>query len=172
MNSALDGVLQAHGAGGLQDAAQNAYKQSVMAENLAKWQSRTKVGASPGMAPLNEAEKWYPNSPEQYSTLEGLYKQSQGSSPATYALGHMAANAAGTVGGMVGGFPGAFIGEGLGYLFAKPAVARTMKGVDRNALLRAYQAAYPAMTGIQPTGGKQAPQVGNAIKNLMIGSVY
>jgi hypothetical protein len=51
-------------------------------------------------------------------------------------------------------------------------VYKGMARIERAGKLKAYQEAYPAMTGVQPTGGVQAPQMGDAIKNLMLGTAY
>jgi hypothetical protein len=153
-------------------AANEAHKQYAMAQNLAKWQRTVGGGGSVGQAPLTEAENWYSGDPEKYATLAGLANQGQGHSPATYALGHLAANVAGAAGGAIGGFPGMAVGETLGYMYARPAIYKAMKNVDRRASLKALQQAYPQMTGQQLTGATQGPQVGDAIKNLMLGSAY
>jgi hypothetical protein len=154
-------------------AADAAHKQYMMAQNLAEWQRKTAAGGSPGQAPLTEAENFYQNDPQSYKTLAGLANQGGGHSAATWGLGHMAATALGFGGEALAGFPGAMVGEGLGYLFAKPAIYKAMKGVDARSRLKAFQAAYPQMTGQQPVGGSQTPPVvGDAIKNLMLGNAY
>jgi hypothetical protein len=173
ISSALDDVLQAHGAGDLQAAAKNAFAQSQMAENLGEWSRKTAAGAPLGQAPLTEAERFYQGQPQQYETLVDLFKQGQGGpGPMASTLGHIAAHAAGGAGAAIAGFPGWALGEAVGLGLVKPAAYKLMKGYDRNTLLKAYQAAYPSMTGVQPTGGAQAPQIGDLIKNAMIGSVY
>ena len=64
---------------------------------------------------------------------------------------------------------------GGGYL-GKLAEKKLRGNMENSALMKAYQAAYPGLNGVQPTGAVQAPQispqVGDMIKNLMIGSVY
>ena len=57
-------------------------------------------------------------------------------------------------------------------LAVKPMIAKLMKGYDKNQLLKAYQAAYPQLTGVPLTGAKTAPKVGDQIKNLMLGSAF
>jgi hypothetical protein len=153
-------------------AANEAHQQYMMAQNLGKWGRITGEGGSIGQAPLTEAENFYSDDPEKYKILAGLANQSQGHSPATYALGHLAANVAGAVGGGIAGFPGMAIGETLGYMYARPAIYKAMKGVDRRANIRAIQQAYPQMTGQPLTGAQPGPQIGDAIKNLMLGSAY
>jgi hypothetical protein len=155
--------------------AQTAHQQYMMAQNLAEWQRRESVGASVGQAPLTEAEKYYqgPDALQNYKTLTDLYQKSQDStSKLSWALGHMGAHAIGAAGGMMAGWPGEFIGEGLGYLFAKPAINRALKGYDKTQLLKAYQQAYPQLTGQPLTGAQSGPEVGDAIKNIMLGSAY
>jgi hypothetical protein len=153
-------------------AADAAHKQYMMAQNLAEWQRKVGAGGSVGQAPLTEAENFYQNDPDSYKTLGNLANQSAGHSFTTSALGHLGANALGAVGGAIAGFPGAFAGEAAGYLFARPAIYKAMKGYDARQKLKAFQAAYPQMTGQQLTGAQQGPQVGDAIKNLMLGSAY
>ena len=155
--------------------AQTAHQQYMMAQNLAEWQRRESVGASVGQAPLTEAEKYYqgPDALQNYKTLTDLYQKSQDStSKLSWALGHMGAHAIGAAGGMMAGWPGEFIGEGLGYLFAKPAINRALKGYDKTQLLKAYQQAYPQLTGQQLSGAQEGPQVGDLIKNITLGSAY
>jgi hypothetical protein len=155
--------------------AQTAHQQYMMAQNLAEWQRRESVGASVGQAPLTEAEKYYqgPDALQNYKTLTDLYQKSQDStSKLSWALGHMGAHAIGAAGGMMAGWPGEFIGEGLGYLFAKPAINKALKGYDKTQLLKAYQQAYPQLTGQQLSGAQPGPEVGDAIKNIMLGSAY
>ena len=51
-----------------------------------------------------------------------------------------------------------------------------MKGVKQNAVGKNIQQLYPQMTGVQPVGGRVAPQLptrtGEYIKNLMLGGAY
>ena len=152
-------------------AANEAHQQYAMAQNLAEWQRKAAAGAPLGQAPLTEAENWYQGKP-QYQTLVDLYQKSQSQQDPSWALGHMAAGLAGDIGGAMFGFPGHFIGEGLGYLGIKPAIKGAFKGAKQNALGKAIQQAYPQMTGQQLTGAQPGPQVGDAIKNLMLGSAY
>jgi hypothetical protein len=162
-------------------AADKAHQQYMMAQNLGKWQRQVQQGGSVGQQPFTEAERYYTPGTPDYQTVAGLANQGQGHSPATYALGHMAAGAAGALGGSIAGWPGAFVGEGLGYLFARPAIYKAMKGVDQRANIRRIQAAYPQMTGQPLTGATTGPQipdtvggynVGDQIKNLMMGMAY
>ena len=173
LDSALGDVLTAHGAGQWSQNAKEAFKQSKMAENLAEWQRKTAAGAPVGQAPLTEAETYYrdPSESDKYKILSDLYKRSQGPSLPSWALGHLTANALGAAGGTIAGFPGAFAGEALGYLGAKPLINRAMKGFDKNQMLKAYQRAYPPMTGVSPTGGRQVP-AGDLVKSLMLGTAY
>jgi hypothetical protein len=173
LDGALSDLIKQGGAGDLRTTAQDAYQKSVMAENLADWQSKVSAGGSIGQAPFGEAENWYKNQPDQYKTLIDLYQQSQNpQSKTTYALGHLGANALGAIGGSIAGFPGVFAGEAVGYLGLKPMIAKMMKGYDKNQLLKAYQAAYPQLTGVPLTGAKEGPKVGDAIKNLMLGTAF
>jgi hypothetical protein len=153
--------------------AKDAYQQYMMAQNLSKWQRTTASGGSAGQAPLTEAENFYQDDPEKYQALGAAYEKSQHPPFLTSALGHIAANATGALGGAIAGFPGAAVGEALGYIYAKPAIYKAMKGYNRGQMQKAYQQLYPQFTGVQPTGGVQAPQMsGNLIKNLMLGGAY
>ena len=167
----LDGVLQAHGAGQWQEGANQAYQNYMMAQNLGEWSRKAAAGAPLGQAPLTEAEKFYQGKP-QYQTLVDLYQKSQSQNDPSWALGHMAAGAIGDIGGMLLGFPGHLAGEALGYLGIKPAIKGAFKGAKQNALQKNIQQAYPQMTGQQITGATTGPQIGDAIKNLMLGSAY
>ena len=89
IDSALDGLIQQGGAGGLQKDAQTAYQRSTMAQTLADWQRQAAAGAPLGQAPLTEAENWYQGKP-QYQSLVDLYKKGQ-SQDQGWALSHMAA---------------------------------------------------------------------------------
>jgi hypothetical protein len=176
IDSALDGLMQQSGAGGLQKNAQAAFQKSTMAENLAEWQRKAAVGAPLGQAPLTEAETYYQGKP-QYRTLADLYQQSQSQQDPSWALGHIAAGAIGDLAGASGlGFLGHLGGEALGYIGVKPMIKSAMKGVKQNALGRNIQKLYPEMTGVPLTGGRQAPQIsprtGDMIKNLMLGTAY
>jgi hypothetical protein len=51
-------------------------------------------------------------------------------------------------------------------------IAKLMTGYDMNQLLKAFQAAYPQLTGVPTAGAKEGPKVGDAIKNLMLGSAF
>ena len=175
ITSAFDDLMQQGGAGDLNEAAQAAAQKNIMAEKLGDWQAKAGVGGTVGQAPFSEAQNWYDPGSDQYKTLVDLYQKPQNPGKMSWAMGHLGANALGALGGSIAGYPGAFAGEALaGYLALKPAIAKLMKGYDKNQLLKAYQAAYPSLTGIQPTGAKAAPQisdqVGEQIKNLLMGA--
>ena len=175
IDSALDGLIQQGGAGRLQEDAQTAYQRSTMAQTLADWQRQAAAGAPLGQAPLTEAENWYQGKP-QYQSLVDLYKKGQ-SQDQGWALSHMAAGALGDLAGASGlGFLGHLGGEALGYIGLKPAIKSAMKGVKQNAIGKNIQQLYPQLTGVQPTGAVQAPQIspraGDMIKNLMLGTAY
>jgi hypothetical protein len=170
IDSGLNGLIQGGGAGDLQQAAQTAHQQYAMAQNLAEWQRKAEAGAPLGQAPLTEAENWYQGKP-QYQDLVGLYQKSQSQQDPSWALGHMAGHALGTAGYALGGFPGSMIGEALGVLGVKPMIKGAFKGAKQNVTVKNIQQLYPQMTGIQPTGAQQG-QVGDAIKNLMLGAAY
>ena len=175
LDSALTGVIQQGGAGDLNEAAQTAAQKSIMAQNLAEWQRKAASGAPLGQAPLTEAENWYQKNGEPqpgYQDLVDLYQQSQKQQDPSWALGHMAGHALGTLGYTLGGFPGSMIGEAAGVLGVKPMIKGMFKGAKQNATVKNIQQLYPQFTGMQPTGAKQAPQVGDMIKNLMLGSAY
>ena len=158
--------------------AKAANTQFESAKNLAEWQRQIQAGGNLGQKPFTEAENYYqPGSPE-YQTLATLANQGQGHSWTTNALGHLGAHALGIGGYAVGGVPGSLVGEALGHLYLKPKIYAAMKGRDTSAKIAGIQAAYPALTSQQPTGGQPGPQipetvggynVGNAIKNLMLG---
>jgi hypothetical protein len=156
--------------------AQTAHQQYMMAQNLAEWQ-RMNAGSVPlGQAPFTEAEKYYqgqsPDALQNYKTLVDLYKKSSNQNDPSWALGHLASGLIGDIGGAMFGFPGHFGGELLGYLGVKPAIKSTFKGAKQNAVGKALQQAYPQLTGQPLTGAQEGPQVGDAIKNLMLGSAY
>ena len=174
MNAGLDGVMDAT-APGLNQAAQAAAQKNIMAEKLGQWQAKAGVGGTVGQAPFSEAQNWYDPESDQYKTLVDLYQKAQDpQSKLTWAAGHLAAHALGAGGYALGGFGGSMAGEAAGLLAVRPMIGKLMKGYDKNQLLKAYQAAYPSLTGIQPTGGKAAPQisdqVGEQIKNLLMGA--
>ena len=170
MNAGLDGVMDTV-APGLNAAAQAAAQKNIMAENLAEWQRKAEAGAPLGQAPLTEAENWFQGKPG-YNDLVNLYQKSQNQFDPSYALGHMAAGALGDIGLSMLGPIGHFGGEMLGYMGVKPAIKGMFKGAKQNATVKNVQQLYPQFTGMQPTGAKQAPQVGDMIKNLMLGSAY
>ena len=171
ISSALDGVIQQGGAGDLNVAAQAAAQKNIMAENLAEWQRKAANGAPLGQAPLTEAENFYQGKP-QYDTLVDLYKQSQSQQDPSWALSHLAGHALGTAGYAMGGFPGSMAGEALGVLGVKPMIKKMFKGARQNSVVKGIQAAYPQMTGVPLTGAQPGPQVGDMIKNLMLGSAF
>ena len=166
----LLGALPADAQQTLQQA-NAAHQQYMMAQNLAEWQRKAAAGAPLGQAPLTEAENWYQGKP-QYQTLADLYTKSQSQQDPSWALGHMAGHALGTAGYALGGFPGSMVGEMLGILGVKPAIKGMFKGAKQNALQKSIQQAYPQMTGQPLTGAQPGLQVGDAVKNLMLGSVY
>ena len=171
VSSALDSVIQQGGAGDLNTAAQAAAQKNIMAENLAEWQRKAANGAPLGQAPLTEAENFYQGKP-QYDTLVDLYKQSQSQQDPSWALSHLAGHALGTAGYAMGGFPGSMAGEALGVLGVKPMIKKMFKGARQNSVVKGIQAAYPQMTGVPLTGAQPGPQVGDMIKNLMLGSAF
>jgi hypothetical protein len=171
ITSAFDDLMQKGGAGDLNEAAQAAAQKNIMAENLAEWQRKAEAGAPLGQAPLTEAENWFQGKPG-YNDLVNLYQKSQNQFDPSYALGHMAAGALGDIGLSMLGPIGHFGGEMLGYMGVKPAIRGMFKGAKQNAMVKNVQQLYPQFTGMQPTGAKQAPQVGDMIKNLMLGSAY
>ena len=120
---------------------------------------------------LTEAQTYYQGKP-QYQPLVDLYQKSQSQNDPSWALGHIAASALGDLGGMVLGFPGHLGMEALGYLGLKPMIKSAFKGAKQNALGKNIQQLYPQMTGQQLTGAQPGPQVGDALKNLMLGSAY
>jgi hypothetical protein len=169
----LDGVMNSAGGGQLNQAAQQAFKQNFMAENLADWNERAANKGSLGDAPFNEARNYYQPGTPEYDALMKLYSQSQNQADPTWALGHMAAGLAGDIGGAMFGFPGHFGGELLGYLGIKPAIKSAFKGAKQNALQKNIQQVYPTLTGQPLTGAQTGPQLpggtGDMIKNLMLG---
>jgi len=167
----LDGVLDAHGAGQWQQGANEAYQNYMMAQNLGEWGRKAAAGAPLGQAPLTEAEKYYQGKP-QYQPLVDLYQKSQSQNDPSWALGHIAAGALGDLGGMMFGFPGHLAMEAAGYLGLKPAIKSMFKGAKQNALGKNIQQLYPQMTGQPLTGASPGVQVGDSIKNLMLGNTY
>ena len=72
----------------------------------------------------------------------------------------------------MGGWPGHIIGKGVGY-FGGKTVAKNLKGgLKGKAQLKALQDAYPSLIDMPAPETQAVPQIGNSIKNLMLGSVY
>ena len=143
-----------------------------MAEKLADWQSKVSAGGSIGQAPFSEAQNFYKPGSPQYETLVELYQQAQDHGMSGYGPAHIAGTVLGAAGGAIGGFGGMLAGELGGYAL-KPTFTKIMKGRANNALIKAYQAAYPSLTGVRPSGGVPAKQIsdqaGEQIKNLIMG---
>ena len=153
-----------------------AYQKSVMAQNLADWQSKTAAGAPLGQAPLTEAETYYQNQPSKQKTLVDLYQANQGMMDPSSTIGHLGSEALGGLGYAVAGYPGHLIFKNLGYYGSKFAGKKFAGGMKAAKMQSALQSAYPELTGVQPTGGTQtwqaSPQVGEQLKNLMLGMTY
>ena len=172
LDSAFDGLIKQAGAGDLQDAAQTAYQRSVQAQNLAEWTAKTQAGGSLGQAPLNEAENWYQGKP-QYKDLVDLYQTNQGMMDPSYSLAHMGGSAAAMAGYHMAGPVGGMIAHPIGQQITKALSKNMVKKYRTGNMLAQLTAAYPGLTGIQPTGAVQAPQMpGDMIKNLMLGGMF
>ena len=169
----LDGVMSAAGGGQLNQAAQSAFKQNIMAGNLADWGERAANKGSLGDAPFNEAKNYYQPGTPEYDALMKLYSQSQDPGASSQGLGHALIGAAADLMGIPFGFLGHLGTETLGYLVGKPALSSAMKGVKKSKLQKNIQQAYPTLTGQPLTGAQTGPQLpqgaGDMIKNLMLG---
>ena len=171
ITSAFDDLMQKGGAGDLNAAAQSAAQKNIMAEKLAEWQEKVNAGAPLGQAPLTEAE-WYKNQPDKQKSLVDLYQANQGGVDPSYTAAHLGSEIGGTAGYAVGGFPGHLIGKSAGYYLGKTAGKKWKGNLKSSGQTTAIQSLYPGMTGIQPTGAVQGPQVGDMIKNLMLGTAF
>ena len=173
INDALDGVLQTHGAGGLQDTAQAAFKRYANAKDLQSMaQNLSDFGQSPGAGPAKAAGFYDPGSPE-YKAWMKVNASSDPSYDPSYTISHIGGGLAGAATAALGGGP---VGGLLAYEAGKGATKWATKGLvnqmKRARIQKAFQAAYPSLTGVQPTGAMQAPPVGDLIKNLMFGGAY
>lgn len=171
LDSAFDGLIKQAGAGDLQNAAQAAYQRSVQAQNLAEWMAKTKAGGTLGQAPLTEAETWYQGKP-QYKDLVDIYQANQGMMDPSNSIAHMGGAAGSMLGYHAAGPVGGLIGHPIGYQAAKYLSKNAVKKARTGNMLAQLTAAYPGLTGVQPTGAVQGPQAGDMIKNLMLGTAF
>ena len=169
----LGGAIDAAGGSPWNATAKNAYKQQRNAEVLQTLSQKAAAGAPLGEAPLTQANApWNADDPDIQKAWLNLYKQGQTQTDPSYALAHMAMHVGGMVGGMLLGFPGELLGSAGAYMGVKPVVKGLVKNAASNAAQKAVYQQYPTLTGQQLTGAKPGPQVGDAIKNLMVGSMY
>jgi hypothetical protein len=166
----LIGALPSEAQSTLQ-AADAAHQQYMMAQNLAKWQRQVQAGGNLGQQPFTEAERYYTPGTPDYQTVAGLANQGGTDHGIGWMLPHLIAHGLGTVGYSIAGFPGSMAGELAGLALRKPLL-NAMKGRRQAAQVSQLQQAYPQMTGQQLTGAQPGPQVGDQIKNLMLGSAY
>lgn len=169
----IDGVFNTAGGTQLNQAAQTAFKQKIMAENLADWSERAANKGSLGDLPFNEAKNYYQPGTPEYKSLMKLYSQSQDTGPSSQGLGHTLIGAAADLMGIPFGFLGHLGTEALGYMVGKPALSSMMKGAKKTKLQKNIQQVYPTLTGQPLTGARTGPQLpqgaGDMIKNLMLG---
>ena len=177
MSAGLDGVMDTT-APGLNQAAQTAAQNNIVAGKLGQWQQIVQNNGSIGQAPLTEATNWYsdPANKAKFDTLAALNGAGSGDRGLGYILPHMMGTGAAFAGEHLLGPAGAMAGEVLGYLGTK----KLLKGYNKRQGVSGLQAAYPQLTGVQPVGGRQAPQmsdsqnqqIGEQLKNLMLGMSY
>ena len=168
-------ISQGHAIGDGYNALQEANTANTqweMAKNLKTWQQQIAAGGSVGSAPLTEAQTYFPNDPARFQALSGIANQGGADHGLGYMLGHLAAHALGIGGYAVGGIPGSLLGEALGLGVVRPAVFKAMKGAGQKGKLADVQALYPQMTGQQLSPGSPGLQIGDSIKNLMLGATY
>jgi hypothetical protein len=155
-------------AAGMQDTAQDAFKQFANAKALQDMSQKLKDwGTSPAGAAQTIAEKFYPgqNDPARQALID-IAQKSGGSGQTAYNLMHLIDPVLGYVGASMGGGPGALVGEMVGHLM-KPGLASALTKAQQAASQRAIGAAYPALTGANPTIA--SPNVGMLLKSLMFG---
>jgi hypothetical protein len=152
-------------------AADAAHKQYMMAQNLAKWQREIQTGGNIGSKPFTEAENYYTPGTPDYQAVAGLANQGGTDHGIGWMLPHLASHVLGMGGYAVAGLPGSIAGE-LGGLALRKPILNMMKGRRQAAQISQLQQAYPQLTGQPLTGAQQGPQIGDAIKNLMLGSAY
>ena len=152
--------------------ARAANTQWEAAKKLAEWTATTKAGGSLGQKPLTEAEDWYQGKP-QYQDLVDIYKANQGMMDPSSMVAHTGGAIGGAVGGAIAGWPGMIVGHPAGMAATKYLTKGLVKKYKTGNMLKQLTAAYPSLTGVQPTGatiGSQLPQgAGDMIKNLMLG---
>ena len=167
----LLGALPADAQQTLQQA-NAAHQQYMMALNLRDWQQQVASGGSIGGKPLTEAQNYYQGDPDKFAALSDVANQGGADHGMGYMLGHLAAHTLGIGGYAAGGVPGSLLGEALGLGVVRPAIFKAMKGAGQKSKLANLQSLYPQMTGQPLTGAQPGLQVGDAVKNLMLGSVY
>lgn len=151
-----------------------AARQHFAAQDLKSWGQTLDQGVQLGQQPLNVAKKFYsgPGDEQQYATMAGL-TGAGGSAPGVgWMLPHILGTGLSFAGEHLFGVPGAIAGELGGYIGGKKLLKSYNKSQGRAGL----QAAYPGLTGQQPTGGQTGPQmpqgVGDSIRNLAMGMAY
>ena len=77
IDSALDGLIQQGGAGGLQKDAQTAYQRSAMAENFSRLASALRQARAWVRRPLTEAETYFHGTSPKYQPLVDSILKSQ-----------------------------------------------------------------------------------------------
>ena len=153
--------------------AKAAHQQYANAQALEQWQQQLKgFGTGPGGEPQKIAETFYKPGDPQYQTLSDISDAAKAGMDPSYGAAHMGGAIGAGIGGAVGGWPGSVVGHPVGYYGTKYLAKKVFGNAKNTKLQNALLAAYPNLTGIQPTGASQAPQVGDMIKNLMLGSAY
>lgn len=136
-------------------------------------QQQRDFGQGPGGVPQTQAETYYkPGDPEYEAWARVAQAGKRGMDP-SYVAGHWGADIGESLGAATMGFPGYVVGKGLGYLGGKFLGKKAVGNLQNRSAMKAYQAEYPILTGVQPSGGSQVdPAVGDAIKSLMLGGAY
>jgi hypothetical protein len=158
--------------------AQNANKQWQASQYLGELQRQLKeTGGSVGQGPFTEAEKYYTPGTPDYQAMAGLSGAGASDHGVSWMIPHLLGTGLSFAGEHLFGIPGAMAGELAGYMGGK----KLIKSYNARRGMANIQQAYPQLTGQQPTGAQTGPQipetaggynVGNAIKNLMLGSAY
>ena len=170
----LRGAVGAQGGAGAWDAANAAFKQAKMAENLQGWQTDlAQRGVSPGDEPVTQQKYYNPTTEQpQIDQLNQLYKAgAQHVGGLSYLAGRAGGELAeGAAAAGLGGIPTRLVGLG-GHLLKYP-VQGVQNAYKRANLANELRKTYQPLTG--QAVGNVAPNVGELIRSLAVtqGSQY
>ena len=168
-------MIQQGGGSDLNAAAQAAAQKNIMAENLAEWQRKDGERSAPlGPSAADGGWRIFTGGQAAVRHVGGFSaKQSQSQQDPSWALSHLAGHALGTAGYAMGGFPGSMAGEALGLLGVKPMIRKMFKLGEAELRGEGHSGGLPADDRSAAQAGAQpGPQVGDMIKNLMLGSAF